>query len=79
MRKYKKIHNRARDYIDDYLESAKVPIQVPQLKHQIREEVQLTLSKSMINRYLKCELGLSYNKIKPITAAHNKLQAKLQR
>ena len=33
----------------------------------------------MVNRYLKDELGLSYKKIKPITDAHNKQQAKLQR
>ena len=33
----------------------------------------------MLNRYLKTELGLSFKKIKPITATHNKLQAKLQR
>ena len=33
------MHDRARDYIDAYLESAKTPIQVPELKHAIKQDV----------------------------------------
>ncbi len=73
------MHNRAKDFIDAYLERAVVPIQVPELKKAIKQEVQLNLSKWMINSYLKSELGLSYRRVKPISATHNKQQAKLQR
>ena len=73
------MHNRAKDFIDDYLESAETPIQVPELRQEVKSELQLNLSKAMLNRYLKTELGYSYKKVKPITATHNKQQAKLQR
>ncbi len=73
------MHNRSKDFIDGYLESAVVPIQVPELKKAIKQEVQLNLSKWMVNEYLRSELGLSYRKVKPISATHNKQQAKLQR
>jgi hypothetical protein len=73
------MHNRSRDYIDDYLERAVVPIQVSELRKAIKQEVQLNLSKWMVNSYLKSKLGLSYRKVKPISVTHNKLQAKLQR
>jgi hypothetical protein len=33
----------------------------------------------MVTTYLKQELNLSYRKVKPISATHNKQQAKLQR
>ena len=71
------MHNRSKDFIDGYLEGAVVPIQVSELKKAIKQEVQLNLSSSMVNNYLKQELGLSYRKIKPISATHNKQQAKL--
>ena len=71
------MHNRSLDYIDNYIEIANIPIQVPALKISIKKEVQLNLSKSMVNRYLKQSLGLSYRKVKPITVTHNKPQAKL--
>jgi transposase len=71
------MHDRSRDYIDDYLESAVTPIQVPELRNSIKKDVQLNLTKDMLCRYLKHKLGLSYKKIKPIPATHNKLQAKL--
>jgi hypothetical protein len=29
--RFKKMHNRAKDFIDHYLESAKVPVQAPAL------------------------------------------------
>ena len=51
--KYKKMHARAKDYIDGYLESAKTPVLVPELRHSILQDVQLRLSKSMLTRYLK--------------------------
>jgi len=73
------MHNRSKDFIDSYLESAVVPIQVPELKKAIKQEVQLNLSKWMVNNYLKSKLGMSYRKVKPISATHNKQQAKLQR
>jgi hypothetical protein len=73
------MHNRSKDFIDSYLKSAVVPIQVPELRKAIKEGVQLNLSKSMVNNYLKSELALSYRKVKPISATHNKQQAKLQR
>ena len=73
------MHNRSRDFIDDFLESAVVPIQVSELKKAIKEGVQLNLSSPMVNRYLKGKLGFSYRKVKPITVTHNKQQAKLQR
>ena len=66
------MHNRAKDFIDDYLQSADTPIQVPELRQEIKQNVQLNLSKSMLNRYLKTELGYTYKKVKPITATHNK-------
>ena len=75
--RYKKLHDRAKDFIDDYLEEAKVPIQASSLRKAVKAEVQLNLSKRMVSRYLKDELGLSYKKIKPINDAHNKQQAKL--
>ena len=71
------MHNRCKDYIDTYLESADTPIQEPELRHNIKQNVQLNLSKSMLNRYLKYELGYSYRQIKAIPASHNKPQAKL--
>jgi hypothetical protein len=73
------MHNRSKDFIDGYLDTAVVPVQVPQLKKAIKQDVQLNLSSSMLNYYLRQELGLSYRKIKPISATHNKLQARLQR
>ena len=73
------MHNRSKDFIDSYLQNAVVPIQVSELRKAIKQEVQLNLSKWMVNSYLKYKLGLSYRKVKPISATHNKLQAKLQR
>jgi hypothetical protein len=73
------MHDRARDYIDDYVESAVVPIQVPELRKAIKQDVQLNLNDWMLQHYLKFKLGLSYRKVKPISATHNKLQARLQR
>ena len=71
-KRYKKIHKRAEDFIFQYLDEAKVPIQASSLREAIKSEVQLNLSKRMVSRYLKDELGLSYKKIKPINDAHNK-------
>ena len=71
------MHDRAKDFIFDYLDAAKVPIRATDLKQAINSEVQLGLSRWMVNSYLKDELGLSYKKIKPINDAHNKQQAKL--
>ena len=45
---------------------------MPELRKAIKEEVQLNLSKWMVNRYLKRGLALSYRKVKPISATHNK-------
>jgi transposase len=73
------MHNRSREFVDDYLERAVVPIQVSELRKAIKQEVQLNLSKWMVNSYLKSKLGLSYRKVKPISATHNKPQARLQR
>lgn len=47
------MHNRSKDFIGSYLESAVVPIQVPELKKAVKQEVQLNLSKWMVNDYLK--------------------------
>jgi len=71
------MHSRAKDFIEKFLDEADVPIQVPALKNAIKSEVQLNLSKTMVTRYLKDKLGLSYRKVKPINLAHNKLPAKL--
>jgi hypothetical protein len=76
-RRFKKMHNRSKDFIDNYIENAVVPIQVPELKKAIKQGAQLNLSPCMVNRYLKHELNLSYRKVKPISATHNKPQAKL--
>ena len=73
------MHNRSKDFIDDFLESAVVPIQVPELRKAIKQGVQLNLTQWMTNSYLKNKLGFSYRKVKPITVTHNKQQAKLQR
>ena len=35
-RKFKKMHNRSKDFIDNYIENAVVPIQVPELKKAIK-------------------------------------------
>ena len=66
------MHDRAKDFIHDYLEESKVPIQAPALRQAIKSEIQLELSSKMLDRYLRDELGLSYRKIKPINDAHNK-------
>jgi transposase len=71
------MHNRSREFVDDYLERAVVPLQVSELRKAIKQEVQLNLSKWMVNSYLKSKLGLSYRKVKPISTTHNKPQAKL--
>jgi regulator of replication initiation timing len=73
------MHDRSKDFIDDYLANAVVPIQVSELRKAIKQGVQLNLSMWMVNSYLKSKLGLSYRKVKPISVAHNKQQAKLQR
>ena len=66
------MHDWVKDFIYDYLEESKVPIQAPALRQAIKSEMQLELSSKMLDRYLRDELGLSYRKIKPINDAHNK-------
>ena len=77
--RFKKMHDRTKDFISDYIDEAKVPILVKGVKDAVKSEVKLSLSRWMVNCYLRDELGLSYRKIKPINDAHNKQQAKLQR
>ena len=38
-KRHKKLHARAKDFILDYLEDAKVPIRAPALKEAIKSEV----------------------------------------
>ena len=73
------MHERSKDFIWNYLEEAKVPIQAKALRDAVKSEVKLSVSQWMLNNYLKEELGLSYRKVKPISDAHNKQQTKLQR
>jgi hypothetical protein len=35
-RRFRKMHARSKDFIDDYIENAVVPIQVPELKKAIK-------------------------------------------
>jgi DDE superfamily endonuclease len=45
----------------------------------LKERAQLHLTKSMIWRYLKLKLGMSYKIVKPISANHNLMVNKLKR
>lgn len=77
--RFKKIHERARRKIDEFIEGASELIQASCIQKILKAEVQLNVSKVMIQRYLKQQLGLTYKIIRPITANHNLPKNKLKR
>ena len=61
------------------LTDEKAPLQVSDLQSSLLKKIQLRCSKSMIQRFLKDELHMTYKQIKQISVNHNFLGSKLQR
>jgi hypothetical protein len=77
-RNFKKLHERAKQRIRDYLTDGNQPVLASSLQRFLKEDVQLSVTKPMIRRYLRQELAMTYKVIKPITCNHNFADAKLQ-
>lgn len=77
--KYKKIHNRGRTLIAQYLEEWQFPVQSSDIDKQLRKDAHLRVSRRLICQYLRDELKRSYKTIKPISFRHNLKPSKMQR
>ena len=58
---------------------SQTPIQISTIQKDLKTFCGLTVSKTMLNRYLKEELNVSYRLLRPICIYHNFPAAKFQR
>lgn len=77
--KFCKFHQRAQDRMKKIIAASDTPVQIPEIKKTIYREQRLRLSNSMIFRFIKQELDVSYRKLRPVAYQYNNMQSKLQR
>lgn len=77
--RFKKLPERAREMIRDLIVTSEKPVWISDIKSMIHKEMRINLSHSMINRYLKSELNVSFRKLRPVSYLYNSHDSKLQR
>ena len=77
--RFSKLHLRARAYIDSMFNNKLVPITSTHIRNSLLHDIQLKVSKRLIQRYLREHMDMSYKKIKKISLRHNVKESKLQR
>lgn len=78
-KRFKKLHERSRRRIQDLILHAQVPLQIKDMQGALRSEMRLKVSSSMLHRYLKQELNVSYRKLRPVSSLYNSVDSLLQR
>lgn len=78
-RRFRKLHQRARDRIKKMIVDAAKPLQIADIQSVLWREMNLKISHTMLQRYLTQELNVSYRKLRPVSQNYNNLNSKLQR
>jgi hypothetical protein len=75
--KFKKMHSRIRDTIDEYIQESENPISANDVVKYLQLKNFNNVNYTMVQRYLKQEKQLSYRSISHITERMNCLECKM--
>lgn len=78
-KRFDKLHQRARQAIEETIMNATQPLSIPEIQRQVRLRGGLRASKHLITDYVQSNLDVSYRKIKQITVHQNLQAQKLRR
>lgn len=65
--KFKKIHVRAKQRIEELILTSKYPLQLQDIKKDLQRELQLHINKQTLWKYIRTELDVTYRKLRPIS------------
>ena len=75
--RHKKVHARAAEFIREYIDSAKMPVQIPALVKALRDLIGLRISSSSLRLYLRERLSLRYKRLGIVSVDVNRIEKKL--
>ena len=76
---FSKLHERAKTRIAELLVNTRGPLQIVDIQRDLRNNIQLRMSISMLQRFLTSQLNVSYRKLRPISVNYNTISSKAQR
>jgi hypothetical protein len=75
--RFKKLHHWLRDHIHRMISTSTKPVQLNDIHQALIKESKVNISKSMIYRYIRTELNVSYRKLRPVKILYNSIDARL--